>query len=102
MDDESENYDAFETFMIEQDIFELPNEDQLIELYEIYPTMPQAFVQELNEYQNHHENTQHLKEINQEIKDIKGFFDLPRQFGTLLIYRFHCIFKLLWCHVIYR
>jgi hypothetical protein len=74
MDDESENYDAFETFMIEQDIFESPNEDQLIELYEIYPTMPQAFVQELNEYEHHHGHTKHLKEINQEIKDIKGFF----------------------------
>ncbi|WP_192485340.1 MULTISPECIES: hypothetical protein [Cysteiniphilum] len=29
-------------------------------------------------------------------------YDLPRQFGTLLIFGFHTIFKLFWCHVIYR
>ena len=28
--------------------------------------------------------------------------DLPRQFGTLLVFGLHTIFKLFWCHVIYR
>lgn len=74
MENEAQDYDEFESFMIEQNIFESPDEDQIIELYEMHPTMPQAFIQEINEYQQHHDHTQHLKEINQEIKDIKGFF----------------------------
>ena len=49
MENESQDYDEFESFMIEQNIFKSPDEDQIIELYEMHPIMPQAFVQELND-----------------------------------------------------